>query len=190
MTEEIGKSERKKRGSRAVPREELEREFPSLTHLTGPPTKAAKKAWVAVFNARPDAMHGLLADFIKAVHAQPGRIGQRPMPKEEQVDLEALLYGEENNQPIYEVLPKLVTMSQVQFCQRIHFSRAQYQRLLNGDYDPDVNELRKIAEVLGKPPTYFVEYRKAMAVAAFLNLIEERPNIATSLYKQYLEVRF
>jgi hypothetical protein len=34
-----------------------------------------------------------------------------------------------------------------------------------------------------------VEYRKAMVMAAVLNLLEERPGIATTLYRHYIEVR-
>lgn len=179
---------RRKRG-RGVPREELERNYPSLSYLTGPPTRASKQAWVAVFNARPDAMHALLGDFIKQVYATSGKVGQRPMPPEASVDFQGLIYGEENNLPIHEVLPKLVRVSERMFCSRIHMSRTQYQRLLAGQYDPDVAQIKRIAEVLKKPPTFFVEYRKAMAVAAFLNLIDDHPGIATSLYRQYLEVR-
>ena len=134
-------------------------------------------------------MHSLIADYIKQVHAQPGRIGQRPMPKEEVVDFNGLMYGEQNDLPIHEVLPKIVQVSERMFCSQIHMSRTQYQRLLAGKYDPDVNEIRAIAKALKRPPTFFAEYRKAMAVAAFINLIDERPGIATSLYRNYLEVR-
>lgn len=172
-----------------MPREELETRFPSLTHLAGPPSKAARLAWVAVFNARPDAMHSLLADYIKQVHATPGRIGQRPMPKEEQVDFQGLLYGEENDLIMAEVLPKLLKVSERMFALQSGISRGAYQRIIRGQYDPTVAEIRAIARAVGKPPTYFIEYRKAMAVAAFLNLIEERPGIATSLYRHYIEVR-
>lgn len=184
MSEEF----RRKR-AKGVPREELEKQYPSLTHLSGPPTKASKKAWVAVFNARPDAMHNLLADYIKQVYATPGRIGQRPMPKEEAVDFQGLMYGEANDLPMHEVLPKLMKSSERSFAQQVHMSRTQFQRLLAGKYEPDVNEIRAIAKAVGKPATYFIEYRKAMAISAFINLIEERPGIATTLYRQYLEVR-
>ena len=44
------------------------------------------------------------------------------------------------------------------------------------------------SSVVGKPPVYFPEYRKAMVLAAMVNLMEERPGIATTLYKQYLDV--
>lgn len=179
----------RRRRSKGVPQEDLEKRYPSLSYLAGPTGRATRRAWIAAFNTRPDAMHSLLADFIKQVHAQPGRIGQRPMPREEQVDFQGLVYGEMNDLSLTEVLPKLVDVSERRFCAQIAMSRAQYQRMLKGEYDPDVNELRMIARALKKPPTFFVEYRKAMAVAAFLNLIEERPGIATSLYRKYLEVR-
>lgn len=184
-------SETKKRRKKGLDPQELQQQYPSLTQLAGPPGKATKKAWVAVFNTRPDAMHALLADFIKQVHAQPGRIGQRPMPKEEQVDFQNLMYGEENEVPLKDVLPKLMSgMSERAFVARVPgLSRAQYQRMMRGEYDPDVNEIRLIAEAVRKPPTFFIEYRKAMATAAFINLLEERPGIATTLYRKYLEVR-
>lgn len=181
-------SERKKK-SKGLSKEELQGLYPSLSHLSGPVGRASERAWVAVFNARPDAMHNLLADFIKQVHAQPGRNGQRPMPKEEVVDFHGLVYGDSTDEPIHEVLPKLVQVSERAFCAKILMSRTQYQRLLRGEYEPDVNEMRLIARALKKPPTFFIEYRKAMAVAAFINLIDERPGIATSLYRRYLEVR-
>ena len=167
----------------------MQQQFPSLSYLAGPTTTATKRAWVAVFNARPDAMHSILADYIKQAHATPGRIGQRPMPREEQVDFDALMYGEQNDLPLTEVLPKINTLSERAMCARIHMSKTQWRRVLDGSYDPTVVELRAIATALKRPPTFFIEYRKAMAVAAFLNLIEERPGIATSLYRTYLEVR-
>jgi transcriptional regulator with XRE-family HTH domain len=87
------------------------------------------------------------------------------------------------------VLPRLVTISERAFAAKIHMSRTQVQRLLAGEYDPDVNQLRQIAAAVKKPPLFFVEYRKAMAVAAFVKLLEERPGIATTLYRQYLGSR-
>lgn len=177
---------RKKKG---VPRDELERQYPTLTYLTAPSPQAARRAWVAVFTQKPDAMHNLLADYIKQVYAVPGRIGQRPMPDEARVDFQALLYGEENELPIGVVLKRIVTDSQRVFAGKVHMSRGTYERLLAGRYDPDVNEMRLIAKAVKRSPTFFVEYRKAMVVAALLNMLEERPGLATTIYRQYLEVR-
>lgn len=185
MTEESVRPKKAK----GIPKEELEKDYPSLSYLSGPAAPATRRAWVAVFNERPDAMHNLLADYIKQVYAVPGRIGQRPMPEEQKVDFNALLYGEDNELPIGEVLKKIVGDSQRVFAAKIHMSRGTYERLLAGRYDPDVNEIRMIAKALKRPPTFFVEYRKAMVVAAVLGLLEERPGLATTLYRQYLEIR-
>lgn len=180
----------RRRRSPALTDDELQRRYPSLVHLASrPPEQTSQRAWVAVFNARPDAMHALLADWIKQVNAQPGRIGQRPMPREAEVDLQGLIYGEDNDLPLVELLPKLMGVSERVFCQRISMSRAQFRRLLAGEYHPDVYELRRIAGELGKPPVFFVEYRKAMALAAVVNLFNERPGVATKLYRSYLTDR-
>lgn len=184
---------RKKRG-RGVDREELIVTYPSLKSLTAPPGRAVEAAWIATFNARPDAMQALLADYIKQVHTKPGRIGQRPMPKEADVDFQALLYGEVTDEPMIKVLPALVAAlpphlrSERTFAQAIHMSKTQYRRTMQGDYQPTVNEIQAIAKVVGKPPVYFSEYRKAIVMAALLNLMEERPGIATKLYQQYIDV--
>lgn len=187
-------SQGRKRRGRGVEREEMLQTYPSLRTLSAPPGRAVEGAWVATFNARPDAMQALLADYIKQVHTKPGRIGQRPMPKEADVDFHALLYGEVNDEPLIAVLPSLVKglpphlRSERTFSQAIHMSKTQYRRMMNGEYEPTVNEIRHIAQVLGKPPVFFCEYRKAIVMAALLNLMEERPGIATKLYQHYIEV--
>ena len=192
--EEVGKPATGRR-SKGVPKEEMRERFPSLRTLTDAPGRAVQNAWVATFNARPDAMQALLADYIKQVHAKPGRIGQRPMPKEADVDFNSLVYGEITDEPLVAVLPGLIAAlprhlrSERAFCAAISMSRPQYYRLNAGEYHPNVHELRLIAKALGKPPVYFVEYRMAMVVAAMVDLMEERPGIATSLYQNYLEVR-
>ena len=184
---------RRRRTGKPMPVEEVHRLFPSLKHLTGPAGKACTRAWVAAFNARPDAMHAILADFIKQTHATPGRIGQRPMPKEEVVDFEGLVYGESNELPLIEALPKAVKalgLSERQMCAKVHMSRTSYRRMLRGEYHPDVRELRLIAEAINRPPTFFVEYTQAMAVAALLSMLKERPALGNVLYRQFLEAKF
>lgn len=198
MTQEVLNEEaaplRRKR-SKPVPKEELEQKYPSLRVLTGAPGRAAESAWVATFNARPDAMQALLADYIKQVHARPGRIGQRPMPKEADVDFESLIYGELTEEPIHKALARLMKdlpphlSSQRLFSAAVHMTRPQLRRLLNGTHHPDVDTIRTIATVVGKPPVYFVEYRRAMVIAAMVGLLEEQPGIATTLYQKYLTVR-
>lgn len=163
-------------------------QYPSLTWLAQPPGKATKKAWVAAFTDRPQALEDLLSDLIKQAHAVPGRIGQRPMPKEENVNLQALIYGDYTEEPLVDVLPKLMKVSERTFCTQLMVSRRTFQRLLSGDYDPDMELVRRIAGLVGKPPSYFIEYRLMAAQAAFIQLIVERPGIATRLYRDHLTV--
>jgi len=177
------------RKQRGMSREELEDRWPSLKTLAGPTSGAAEAAWMAVFAQRPEVMHRILRELIKQVYAKPGRTGQRPMPKEEEVDFWGLLHGEQTDLPIYEVIPKVTNLSERQITARLPMSRSQYQRMMKGEYEPNAYEVREIAKVVGKSPTFFMEYRKMMAISAFINLLEERPGIASMFYRDYLEVQ-
>jgi len=116
-------------------------------------------------------------------------VGQRPMPREEEVDLDALIYGQVSNEPLTEALPKLMTMSERRLAQAIHVSKTMMQRILSGAYEPDVDQIRRIAAAVNVPPTFFREYRIAMVVSAIHNVIDQNPNVATALYRRYLMVR-
>lgn len=173
--------------------EELAEGYPSLRTLAAPTSKACERAWIAAFDEKPEMLESLISDLIKQAYAKPGRIGQRPMPREEEVDLHALLYGEYAEEPLETELPKLVKISERAFCMKINMSRRTWQRMFLADrdpakYHPDVEDLRRIAKAVGKPASYFMEYRQMMAQAAFVQLITDRPAIATKLYKDYLTV--
>lgn len=172
----------------------LSRVYPSLRTLTGPTAKAVEKSWVAAFTTSPEALETMLSDLIKQAYAKPGRIGQRPMPREEEVNLSALLHGEYTDDPIATVLSKKVKLGyHKMFAEKIFMSRRMYQRMFLPDdhpdrYHPTMQDIERIAEALSKPPSYFVEYRLMAAQAAFARLITERPVIATRLYRDFLQV--
>lgn len=173
--------------------EELADQYPSLRTLAAPPGKAVQRSWVAAFTQRPEALEGILSDLIKQAYAKPGRIGQRPMPREEEVNLDALIHGEYTEEPLELALPKLIKISHRAFAEKIFMTRRTYQRIFlpNGHtrkYYPDMEEVERIAGALRKPPSYFVEYRLMAAQAAFLRLITDRPAIATRLYRDFLQV--
>jgi hypothetical protein len=172
----------------------LTREYPSLKTLAGPTGKARCAAWVSAFTHRPETLEKMISDLIKQVYAKPGRIGQRPMPKEIDVDFQALLNGEYTDLPMTEVLPELIgDVSEVVFATQIWVSRRTCQRMFLPDGDPlkhwpTMDEIERIAVVVGKPPSFFLEYRLIAAQAAFLNLITDRPVVATRIYREYLQV--
>ena len=172
--------------------EQLQEKYPSLKSLAAPASKAGERAWVAAFTDKPEAMEDMISDLIKQAYAQPGRIGQRPMPKEEDVNLQALLYGEYTDEPLHVVLPKLIKISERAFCAKVYMNRRTFQRmmLLPGDklkHHPDLELLERIAKAVKKPASFFIEYRMMAAQAAFLQLITDRPGIATRLYRDHLE---
>lgn len=170
---------------------QLQEAFPSLRTLASPPSKASERAWVAAFTDKPEAMEQLLSDLIKQAYAKPGRIGQRPMPREEDVNLQALLHGEYTDELLHESLPKLVKISERAFCAKVYMNRRTYQRMLLPPEDklkhhPDMEMLSRIAVAVKKPASYFLEYRLLAAQAAFVQLITDRPGIATRLYRDHL----
>lgn len=171
--------------------DDLQDKFPSLKTLAGPPSKACERAWVAAFTHKPEALEALLSDLIKQAYATPGRIGQRPMPREEDVNLEALIHGEFTDEPLAISLPPLIRTSERAFAMKLHMNRRTYQRMFLPDadpmrYHPDMEIMRRIAEAVKKPASYFLEYRMMAAQAAFVQLITDRPGIATRLYRDYL----
>lgn len=173
--------------------DDLQQRYPSLKTLAAPSPKAVERAWVAAFTHRPEALEGMLSDLIKQAYAKPGRIGQRPMPKEEEVNLDTLLNGEYTDEPLTTVLPGLIKVSERAFVAKLRMGRRTYQRMFlpDGDpekYHPDMEIITRIAKAVGKPPSYFLEYRLIAAQAAFVKLITERPVVATRLYREYLEV--
>lgn len=194
-TPETPVKKRRSPRSKGMEQDELHKRYPTLKTLTQPRSSSVESAWVATFNARPDAMHALLADYIKQVHARPGRIGQRPMPKEEEVDFKSLIYGENNEKPLTEIVPVLQAQlpphlrSERNFCDTMAMTRATYRRILSGEIHPDANEIRMIAKALGKPAVFFPEYRQIMILAALTNLLTEEPGIASALYRDYLNIR-
>lgn len=180
----------RKKKSHLLDRETLEAEYPKLSELLGPPRAALAKSWMAVFIEEPQSMYSILSDIIKLVHAKPGRVGQRPMPREEEVDLSALIHGQVSNQPFVETLPKLMgDLSERALARAVNMSKTQVQRMMDGEYEPDISQMRRIAAAVNVPPSYFLEYRVSMVISALYNIIEENPNVATALYKRYLEVR-
>ena len=168
----------------------LESRFPRLSDLLGPATTQNRESWDAEFREQPHAMYSILSDIIKVAHARPGRVGQRPMPKEEEVDLDTLLYGEVSNEPLIVALPKVMEgMSERKLAEKVKMSRTQLQRLLKGEYEPDVYLLREIAKAVNVPPAFFLEYRVAMVMMAMHSMMADNPNVATIIYKKYLTVK-
>jgi len=146
------------------------------------------QAWEAVFRAKPEVMHAILADYIKHRYAVPGVVGQRPMPREADVDIEELLRGPDvNMRPLVDVLPELMAVGKTRFARQVCMTPNQFNLLLAGRYSPTLPELRLIAEAVDRNPAFFIEYRRQLVMTALEHLFTIQPNIATSLYRKFVQ---
>jgi hypothetical protein len=172
--------------------EEMYGLYPSLKNLSDPVQRSKLKAWTAAFTEKPEAVEDLLQDIVKQAYAKPGRIGQRPMPEEADVDLDALIFGEYSEDPIHIALPPLVKVSGREFAKKISINRRYYQMMLLPEdhpdkYHPDMYTIKKIADAVGKPPSYFREWRILSVHNALINYLTAHPGAVTNLYKTYVE---
>lgn len=162
--------------------------FPYMRAIVGPERLPEGRGWDALFDANPDMVQAIFADIIKQTYATPGKVGQRPMPAEEDIieDLDWIFESEPNREPMSACLPKLMKTSERNFCTKINMSRRTFQRLLLNDYTPDINEIRQIAQAVDKPPAFFVEYRRRMLFSALGHMIMTQPQFVDWLYSAFI----
>lgn len=172
-----------------MPDEEVHSRWPSVKILSDAPSDQAKEAWEVVFRHRPEVMHRVIRELIKRAYSAPGKSGQRPMPREEDVDLWGLLYGEHADRPLREVLFELTDLSERQVANKLTMSRTQFRRLLAGEYEPTAFDVKEIADVVGVPPAYFLEFRRSVVTSALMGMFEQNPGIVTDLYVNYLLIK-
>lgn len=161
--------------------------YPSLRSLVGP--QQTREDWDALFSLEPDGMLRIFSDIIKSEYAVKGRVGQRPMPREDQVNVRQFLMGDFSDLPMHEALPKIMRISKRAFAMRVGMSWTQFRRVLNGEVVPDPSQIRRIAKVVDRSPLYFVEYRRMMMVTAMANLFEANPDLMNSLVARYVRTR-
>lgn len=164
--------------------------YPSLRSLVGP--QQTSDDWDALFSLEPDGMLRIFSDIIKSEYAVKGRVGQRPMPREEEVNVKQFLSGDFTDASIREVLPDLIKrrgLSRRHFAMRVGMSWTQFRRVLSGEVVPDPSQMRRIAKVVNRSPLYFVEYRRMMILTAMANLFEGNPDLMNSLVARYVRAR-
>lgn len=165
--------------------------YPMLRGLVGLPTQygESREDWNALFVAEPDGMLRIFADIIKSEYAAKGRVGQRPMPREEQVNVNQFLSGDFTDRSMPEVLPRMIKTSRREFAARVGMSWTQFRRVMSGEVVPDPSQIRRMAKELNCSPLYFIEYRKMMMVAAMVNLFESKPDLMNSLVSRYVRAK-
>jgi hypothetical protein len=161
--------------------------YPSLRSVVGP--QQTSNDWDALFANAPDGMLRIFADIIKSEYAVKGRVGQRPMPREEEVNVRQFLADDYTDLPISDALPKLMKVSKRAFAMKVGMSWTNFRRVLSGEVVPDPSQLRRIAKAANVSPLYFLEYRRMMLLTAMANLFEGNSELMNALVTRYVRTR-
>lgn len=176
--------------------DELAAQFPSLKRLAAPESRECEQAWVEALEEK-DLVPDILRDVIKFVYHKRGHHGARRTPQESEVDMGDILGTDISDQPFHVAVPQLMRAQHVttrSLAMRANLNRRTLQRMMLDEDDPakhapNIGDITAIGEVLRKRPSYFREYREIMVLAAYQRLIVENPEIATSLYRTYLQAK-
>lgn len=173
---------------RMVADEEIQGRFPFLRMIVGDHKLPNGAGWEVLFEHQPDIIHAILADVVKHSNAQPGKVGQRPTPREETVpDIIHLVRMEQNNDPLEIELPRIMKvrgLSERKLQERLSISRRTLQRLIEGDYDPPLSVLEELSDALSVSPSHWVEYRAKIVLAAVVTVFLQQPSKLNHLFGQ------
>jgi transcriptional regulator with XRE-family HTH domain len=148
--------------------------------------------WVQVFDDEPEVMGRILQDVTRSMQATPGKPGPRPVldRRRAQPVVDRWLGKDPKKRP-YSVLPfpeafKLLVADRSvrHVAVRLGWTKSRVARLLAGDQQPVAVDMEEIAAAFDKSPSYFLEYRIAWSVTAFLSSLEASPEQTVRVYEQ------
>ena len=159
--------------------------------LMGPSSGETREAWQRAFEHDIDLMGRVLRDLLKADQAVPGRPGPRPALDPAKVSTQVDgLFGKDPRERPYSLLafPEAFALlvgseSLRQVARRTGLSHSAVRRFLRGDLTPTREIMERVAEGFGKQPSYFVEYRVAMVVAAVVQGLMSFPERSVGSYE-------
>lgn len=142
--------------------------------------------WSAILKD-PDVLARVLKDILKVDQIEPGRAGPRP-----NLDVERgmrtwreITVGDYSERPFSEAFAILARNNSVRtIARKTSISKSRVVRLLKGQDNPTVDDLRDIAGAYQKKPAYFVEYRAEYIMAAIATRLADEHEMTVALYKK------
>jgi transcriptional regulator with XRE-family HTH domain len=135
---------------------------------------------------RDDDIFGrILKDILKVDQMEPGRSGPRPnLDYQRGMQTWREMTGQDYSElPFHEAFAILTRNNSLRtIARKTHISRSKVHRLLSGEDQPTVDDLRSIAEAYGKKPAYFVEYRAEFIMAAIAARLVDETEMTVTLY--------
>lgn len=159
-------------------RDLIEERWPSTAVLVfGPVTPESDAAWLEVLE-HDEVLHRLLKDLIKReVKGADVRGAQRALMR---------FSGEDYSmEPFVRALRAMVAPRSIRHAARnAGVSKSHLARLLSGEAQPSIEDLRTIAAGFGRDPSYFREYRAWKLAEHVTTRMCDLPDISVALYRQ------
>jgi hypothetical protein len=137
----------------------------------------------------PETLPHILRDILRLDQADPGRSGPRPAP-DYRKGLKTIrqMVGEDySTLPFHQAFEVLARGYSVRhLARKTQLSSSAIQRYLQGDRQPGLDEMARIARAFGKQPWYFAEYRLDFIMTSIGSKLETAPDATVVLYKKLL----
>lgn len=138
-----------------------------------------------------DTLGEVLRDILRLEQAEPGKSGPRPSP-EIRSGMKTLRKWRGDDHSIerfpaaFAVLARGYSLTHLS--RKVGLSRSQTNRLLKGECDPTPHEMNLVARAFGKEPSYFLEFRSSMILAALGARLELVPEATIGLFRRVIKV--
>lgn len=140
--------------------------------------------WSKLIGYDSEVMTDMLGDVLR-VDGKTSRPGKRPsLSREEAEEQFSKISAEDySDQPFKWAFVGLTHGRSVRnVAHKCDISVTQAQRLKSGNMHPSLELMEKIAAGFKKDPTFFLEYRVALVLAAFNRFLTESPETATNWF--------
>jgi hypothetical protein len=157
-----------------------------------PSTGMNDREWLTVFDANPDIMWAIIGDIYDVVKAEQERdagirkLGRRPQRSSASLDevYATVFPAQYTMDPFGEAMHKLLAGRSIRaFAVRVPIDQSHLNRLINGNRQPDLETLERIALAAKVPPSYFVEWRAMFVGQLITRVLSERPNLGVKAVK-------
>lgn len=153
---------------------------------------ASNGNWALILEDNPEVLHRIIADAYDVVLREEERAagvrrsGRRPKPSLVPLGdvVDKVFPQQYSHDPFPVALANLLEgHSQRAFAKRVPCHQATLSKLLNGQYEPDLPMMERIAEAAGEGPWYFLEWRAGYVGALVTDALTTSPSTAVQVIR-------
>lgn len=137
-----------------------------------------------------DTLGEVVRDILRLEQATPGKSGPRPSP-EVREGMKSVRKMNGDDHTVLRFSEAFAMLGQGysvrHLASKTGLSRSQIQRLMRGECDPTPQEISQVAKGFGKEPSFFVEFRSAVIMAALGARLELVPEATIGLYRRVMK---